>query len=251
MKRTTTVIKFGGSLSKNPQARAAFLKQLAALARRENVVLVHGGGPEINSWLGRLGIESKFVGGLRYTDAPALEVVEMVLSGKVNKAFVADLGRLGVRAVGLSGKDGALARCRRLAKLGFVGEPVRIDPALLRTLLAAGYVPVVSSIGLGASGQALNINADSLAMAVAGALKARRLVLLTDVPGVLDAQKRTIARITPDDVTRLLAGGVITGGMIPKIRACVNSLRCGIREVWIADGAAGLKKLSGTLIAKR
>jgi len=250
LKKTITVIKFGGSLSKNEAARKTFLKELAARAKKENVVLVHGGGPEINGWLERLGIKSTFVGGLRYTDVPTLEVVEMVLCGKVNKAFVSDLSKLGIRAVGLSGKDGKMARCRRLPDLGFVGEPVTIDASLLKTLLAAGYMPVVSSIGFDARGQALNINADSLAMAIAVALKARRLILLTDVPGVLDEQKRTITRICPGDVSRLLSAGVITGGMIPKIKACVKSIRRGIREVWIADGAAGLAKLRGTMITK-
>jgi acetylglutamate kinase len=249
--KSITVVKFGGSLSKNEAARKKFLKDLAALSKKENVVLVHGGGPEINAWLARLGIESKFVGGLRYTDAATLEVVEMVLSGKVNKGFVTDLAKLGVRAVGLSGKDGKTALCSRIKDLGFVGEPKKVDASLVKTLLAAGYVPVLSSIGFDATGQALNINADSLAMGLAIGLKARRLILLTDVPGVLDGDKKTIEKIRTGSIAALLSGGVVTGGMIPKIKACARSITCGVREVWIADGMAGLAKLKGTVICAK
>jgi acetylglutamate kinase len=245
-----TVIKFGGSLSKNPKAQKNFLNELAKLSKKESVVLVHGGGPEINHWLGRLNIESRFVNGLRFTDAAALEVVEMALSGKVNKTFVAELNKRGVTAVGISGKDGGTALCRRIKKLGFVGEPLRIDPKLIFVLAKAGYLTVMSSLGTDASGQTLNVNADSLAMAVAGALKARRLVLLTDVPGVLDADRKTIGSIRASEIPRLLKSGVITGGMIPKIKACAGSLRHGVREVWIADGSKGMQHLVGTVIKK-
>lgn len=250
MKKNITVIKFGGSLSKNPEARKKFIAELAALAKKEPVVLVHGGGPEINSWLTRLNIESRFVNGLRYTDLATLEIVEMALSGKVNKGFVAELGAKGVRAVGLSGKDGKMALCSRVKEAGLVGEPKKIDTGLLIVLLKNGFMPVVSSLGFDSTGETLNVNADSLAMAVAIGLKARRLVLLTDVPGVLDAEKRTIPVIRTTQVKGLLETGVITGGMIPKIKACAKSIASGITEVWIADGVTGLKRLNGTVITK-
>lgn len=248
--KSVTVVKFGGSLSKNENAKKKFIRDLSVLARKEPVVLVHGGGPEINAWLGRLDIKSTFVEGLRYTDAPTLEIVEMALSGKVNKALAGALNSIGVPAVGISGRDGAMARCSRIKKLGFVGEPESINTKLLSTLMKAGFTVVVSSIGCDAKGQALNMNADSMAMAIACALKARRLILLTDVPGVLDGKKKTIPRIRCKEVNGLLSNGTITGGMIPKIKACAGSVGRGIKEVWIADGASGLTKLKGTVITK-
>jgi acetylglutamate kinase len=246
-----TVVKFGGSLSKNEDAKKKFLKELAALAKKEAVVLVHGGGPEINAWLSRLNIESRFVKGLRYTDEAALEVVEMVLSGKVNKALVGALNRLGVKAVGISGKDGKIALCKRLKDLGFVGEPSKVDVGLVAVLLKSGFLPVISSLGFDATGQTLNINADSLAMGIAQGVKAHRLILLTDVPGVLDAEKKTITQIKISDAATLVKNGVITGGMIPKIKACCSAITTGVKEVWIADGTAGLSKLRGTVICKK
>lgn len=244
----TTVVKFGGSISKNDAACRKFLKEISLLSKRETFVLVHGGGPQINLWLDRLGIKSKFVNGLRYTDKQTLEVVEMVLSGKMNKGLVSELNSRGCRAVGISAKDGKTALCRRLKNLGFVGEPVRIDISLIKTLLNNGYLPIISSIGFDSSGQTLNINADSLAMSVAVALKAKRLVLLTDVPGVLDENNKTIPKIKIPEVQKLLDNNVISGGMIPKIKACVQSIRGGVKEVFIADGRGGLKKLKGTVI---
>lgn len=249
--KPVTVVKFGGSLSKNEKAKDLFLRDLAALAKKESVILVHGGGPEINAWLKRLGIESRFVNGLRYTDGPTLEIVEMALSGKVNKALVAALNKKGVTAAGISGKDGKMAYCRQVRKLGFVGEPVRVDPKVLRALLNGGILPVVSSLGFSDACPTLNVNADSLAMAVAVALKAKRLILLTDVCGVLDGDRKTIPVITPGEVRRLISGGTVTGGMIPKIRACAKSLTCGIKEVWIADGGSGIRNLKGTVIRRK
>jgi len=246
--KNITVIKFGGSLSKNERARKNFLDELCRLFKKETVVLVHGGGPEINAWLKKLGVESRFIKGLRYTDKPALEIVEMVLSGKVNKGFVGELYKRGVLACGVSGRDCGLAPSRRIKKLGFVGEPGKINTGLLKALLAAGFMPVVSSLGFSPDGGALNLNADSLAMAIAVSLKARRLVLLTDVRGVLDGEGRTIPCIKLPAVGGLISSGIVTGGMIPKIRACGASVNKGVREVWIADGASGLKNLKGTLI---
>ncbi|MHB9156194.1 MAG: acetylglutamate kinase [Endomicrobiales bacterium] len=248
--KPVTVVKFGGSLGRNEKAKKKFLGDLASLAKKESVVLVHGGGPEINSWLTRLGIESRFVGGLRYTDEQTLEVVEMVLSGKVNRELVSQLNRRGVRAVGISGKDGQMAYCRRVKPLGFVGEPVKVNTLLLKALLRSRCLPVVSSLGFGGQGQTLNLNADSLAMAIAAAMKAKRLILLTDVCGVLDENKRTIPVIPVGHVPSLIKKGIVTGGMIPKVKACAKSIKYGIKEVWIADGCSGLKKVRGTVICK-
>ena len=248
--KQTIVVKFGGSLSKSEKAKNAFLNSIAALSKKARVVLVHGGGPEINNWLNRLGIKSRFVGGLRVTDGPTLEIVEMVLSGKVNKALVAGLNKRGSSAAGISGKDGKLLVCRQIKKLGFVGEPVKADTGLLKTLMNGGYLPVVSSLAADQKGRTLNVNADLMAMALAAGLKADKLILLTDVPGVLDADKKTIKAVKISQVKGLLDNGVITGGMIPKIKACSAAVKKGVREVWIADGSKGLNKLTGTVIKK-
>ncbi len=245
-----TVIKFGGSLGQNVKALSSFCKDVAKLSKKEPVVLVHGGGPEINSWVERLGLKVTFVNGRRYTDEAVLEVVEMVLSGKVNKGFVTLLNKQGSKAVGISAKDGKTAVCKRVKELGLVGEPAKIDVTLITTLLKAGFLPVLSSVGADAKGNVLNVNADSLAMALAGALKARRLVLMTDVCGVLDAHKRTIPAIRTCHVGSLIKDGIVTGGMIPKLQACALAVKNGIREVIIADGSRGLKTIRGTVIKK-
>ena len=246
-----TVIKFGGSLAGNESAREKFLDEVSLLSKNQAVVLVHGGGPEINSWLKKLGLESRFIKGLRYTDKPALEIVEMVLSGKLNKYFVGELYKRRVLACGISGRDCGLAPSRQIKKLGYVGEPGKLNTGIIKTLLSAGYLPVVSSLGISPSGGALNLNADSLAMALAVSLKAKRLILLTDVRGVLDEKGATIPCIKPSSVDGLISRRIVTGGMIPKIKACAYSVKKGVREVWIADGAKGLKKLKGTVIMKR
>ncbi|MCX5782792.1 MAG: acetylglutamate kinase [Elusimicrobia bacterium] len=244
------VIKFGGSLTKIASAKKKFLNEVALLSKRDNIVLVHGGGPEINYWLNRLNIKSRFVHGLRFTDAPTLEIVEMVLSGKVNKSLVADLIKKGVNAVGISGKDGRMVLCKRIKKLGFVGDPKKVNTALLKTLIKEGFLPVVSSLSLDQKGQTLNVNADSLATALAIGLRAERLVLLTDVPGVLDEKKKTIKTIRLADIKALFDKSVISGGMIPKIKACSQAVRKGVKEVWIADGSKGLSKIDGTVIKR-
>ncbi len=172
----------------------------------------------------------------------------MVLSGKVNKYFVGELYNRGVLACGISGRDCGLAPSKQIKELGFVGEPVKINPNIIKTLISAGFMPVVSSLGLGAKGEALNLNADSLAMAIAVSLKARRLVLLTDVPGVLDENHKTIPCLKRPEVNRLISRGIVSGGMIPKIKACARSVKNGIKEVWIANGAESMTKLKGTLI---
>jgi acetylglutamate kinase len=245
-----TVVKFGGSLSKDEKLRHEFLKGLAALSKKRPVVLVHGGGPEINNWLERLGIQSRFINGLRYTDAATLEVVEMVLSGRINKAIVSILNRFGVKAVGLSGKDSGMLLCKRNESLGFVGEPVRVNTGIIKDLLAKKYLPVISSLGFDAAGNTMNINADTAAMAAATALKAGKLVLLTDVQGVLDNNDRVIPVIKLKDIPGLIASGTVTGGMIPKLKACAKSVKAGVREVWIAHGSSDLNRLRGTVIKR-
>jgi acetylglutamate kinase len=245
---TPWVVKFGGSLLSDEGARRGFLKDAARIARRAPLVLVHGGGPEINATLDKLGIVSTWVNGRRVTDAAAMAAVEGVLSGQVNKSLVGELTALGARAVGLSGRDGSLMRARPVEGLGRVGEPGRVQPALLLVLLRAGYLPVLSSVAFGPDHQALNVNADEAAAALAAGLKARRLVYLTDVPGVLDARKETIPVIRTKEIRKLIADGVITGGMIPKVLSCGRAIRRGVREINIVDGRAGLAKLTGTRI---
>lgn len=245
-----TVVKFGGSLTKNKEAQKKFIKDLAKLSKKENIILIHGGGPEINSLLEKLDIESKFVNGLRYTDEKTLEVVEMALSGKVNKMLTAELIKCGVQAVGISAKDGSIAVCQLIKDLGFVGKPVKINKKLLDVLMKNGFLPVLSSVGIDKNANAVNINADLLATAVAVAFKASKLIFLTDVAGVLDIDKKTIKDIKIKNIDNLIKTNVITGGMIPKINSCKDAVKKGVKEVFIIDGASGIKKLNGTIIKK-
>ncbi|MDD5021064.1 MAG: acetylglutamate kinase [Endomicrobiaceae bacterium] len=245
-----TVVKFGGSLTKNQEAQKKFIKDLAKLSKKENIILIHGGGPEINTLLEKLNIESKFVNGLRYTDEKTLEVVEMALSGKVNKMLTAELIKCGVKAVGISAKDGSIALCQLIKGLGFVGKPVKINTKLLDVLMKNGFLPVLSSVGIDKTANTVNINADLLATAVAVAFKASKLIFLTDVAGVLDINKKTIKKIKIKNVDNLIKTNVITGGMIPKINSCKDAVQKGVKEVFIIDGASGIKKLNGTIIKK-
>jgi acetylglutamate kinase len=199
------------------------------------VVLVHGGGPLITQWLERLGVQTQFQDGVRVTDEPALEVATMVLRGLVNTGVVAGLARHGVSAMGLSGADGGLLRARRRPELGLVGEVEKVDAAALQLLLDCGVVPVIAPLGLDAEGTLLNINADMAASAVAAALGADAALFLTDVPGVCDADGVVIPHLDQTEVERLIASGVISGGMIPKVRACLDAL-CGARLAAILDG---------------
>jgi acetylglutamate kinase len=240
------VVKFGGSLLSDQAARRTFLKDAARLAKKNPLVLVHGGGPEINAALDKMGIVSTWVNGRRVTDNAAMGVVEGVLSGQVNKNLVGELNALGAKAVGLSGRDGGILKAKPVPELGRVGEPDKADPKLISVLLAAGFLPVLSSVAAGRDFGALNVNADEAAAALAIALKARRLVYLTDVPGVLDAQKKTIPAIRGADIKKLIDAKVITGGMIPKVLSCRNALKKGVAEINIIDGRAGLPKLLGT-----
>lgn len=245
-KNKVWVVKFGGSLLSDQAARRSFLKDAARLAKKNPLVLVHGGGPEINAALDKMGIVSTWVNGRRVTDEAAMGVVEGVLSGQVNKNLVGELNALGAKAVGLSGRDGGLLKAKPVRELGRVGEPDKVDPKLISVLLKAGFLPVLSSVAAGRDFGALNVNADEAAAALAIALKARRLVYLTDVPGVLDANKKTIPTIRVGDIKNLIDTKVITGGMIPKVLSCKNALKKGVAEINIIDGRAGLPKLLGT-----
>jgi acetylglutamate kinase len=247
----TVVVKYGGHamgeehLAKQFGSDIALLKQVGI-----NPVVVHGGGPQINAMLKRLAIQSTFVDGLRVTDAAMVEVVEMVLAGTVNKYVANLITRAGALAVGVCGKDGGMIRARRLQRtkvdpdsrieqvldLGFVGEPEGVDVRVIQALTSGGLVPVIAPVGVGADGQTYNINADTVAAAVAGALQATRLLMLTDVPGVLDRNGGLIADLTLADVAERIADGTITGGMIPKVENCVEAVRQGVRGAVILDG---------------
>jgi acetylglutamate kinase len=247
----TVVIKYGGHAMGEEQLAADFGADIALLKQVGiNPVVVHGGGPQINAMLARLAIQSTFVDGLRVTDAAMVEVVEMVLAGTVNKQVVTLINRAGALAVGISGKDGGLIRARKLTRttrdpesqierhldLGLVGEPELVDPRVLHALSGAGLIPVIAPVGLGDDGHTYNINADTVAGAVAGALGARRLLMLTDVPGVLDGDGRLIPEMTIAEAEQAIAGNVITGGMIPKVQNCVEAVRQGVQGAVILDG---------------
>jgi acetylglutamate kinase len=230
----TLVIKLGGSTLENQRDALEDIVWLRGLGARP--VLIHGGGAEINEWLGRLGIPSRFERGLRVTDAQTLDVVRMVLTGKVNGELVCMLGQLGGRAVGLTGLDGALLRARVLTPtLGFVGVVTSVDPGLVDTLSAAGYIPVVAPLALGEDGSILNVNADDAAADLACGLGAAKLLYLSDVPGILDASGALLSTLTDVQVRALIADGTIYGGMIPKAEACLRALETTGR-VHIMDG---------------
>jgi acetylglutamate kinase len=230
----TLVIKLGGSTLENQRDALEDIVWLRGLGARP--VLIHGGGAEINEWLGRLGIPSRFERGLRVTDAQTLDVVRMVLTGKVNGELVCMLGQLGGRAVGLTGLDGALLRARVLTPtLGFVGVVTSVDPGLVDTLSAAGYIPVVAPLALGEDGSILNVNADDAAADLACGLRAAKLLYLSDVPGILDASGALLSTLTDAQVRALIADGTIYGGMIPKAEACLRALETTGR-VHIMDG---------------
>jgi acetylglutamate kinase len=207
-------------------------------------VIVHGGGPQIGLMLGKLGITSSFVDGLRVTDAASIEVVEMVLTGSINKQIVSGINAAGGRAVGISGKDGNLVVARKLERkngqgavdLGFVGEPERVNPAVLNTIINSDLIPVIAPIGVGPKGETYNINADTVAGAVASATAAERLILLTDVEGVLDREGKLIPHLTVNEARALIADGTISGGMIPKIETAIEAVERGVNAAVILDG---------------
>ena len=236
----TVVIKYGGHAMDNAELGHAFAADLAHLAGTGlRIAVVHGGGPQINAMLQRLRIESRFVDGLRVTDEATMQAVEMVLCGQVNKATVSAFTRHGVRTAGISGRDGGLLQARiKNPALGLVGEVSSVDAALPRCLLDAGFVPVVAPVGNGPEGQALNINADTAAGALAGALDAAYFVLVSDVPGVLDGEGTLIPALDRAQISHLRETGVITGGMIPKLESCLHALDAGCARALILDGRA-------------
>jgi acetylglutamate kinase len=237
----TVLVKYGGHAMGEAGAEDPFARDIVLLKQVGiNPIVVHGGGPQIGLMLQRLGIKSSFVDGLRVTDRETMEVVEMVLAGTVNKQLVTAINSAGGCAVGLSGKDGGLIRARKLtrngADLGFVGEPERIDDTVLATFRESDIIPVIAPIGVGGGGETYNINADTVAGAIAAAVKASRFLLLTDVPGVLDAQKQLIMELSAAEARHLIAAGTISGGMIPKVETCLDAVEGGVEAAVIVDG---------------
>jgi acetylglutamate kinase len=249
----TIVVKFGGHAMGEAEYVASFAADIALLDQvGARPVVVHGGGPQIGEMLAKLQIESNFVNGLRITDEATISIVEMVLAGGINKALVAAIARAGGRAVGISGKDGGLIRARKLLgksrtegsaieqaiDLGFVGEPEKINTDVLDALNAANLIPVVAPVGSDASGETYNINADTAAGAIAAALGATRMLMLTDVAGVLDKDGRLITELTVSQAEALIRDGTVSGGMIPKVETCINAVLGGAEAAVIMDGRA-------------
>jgi acetylglutamate kinase len=238
----TIVIKYGGAAMVDETLKASFATDVTLLrfiGLRQ--VIVHGGGPQIARMLKRLGKESTFVGGMRVTDEETMEVVEMVLGGRVNAEIVSLVGRAGGRAVGLTGKDSGLMRVRRMRgaggeDLGSVGAPEQVDPGVLVTMTGSGLIPVLAPIGVDEEGRTHNVNADVAAGAVAGALRAEKLILLTDVEGVLDKEQNLRSRLTLAEARDAVADGTVEGGMIPKLECCVGAVDQGVRSAHIIDG---------------
>jgi len=232
------VIKYGGHAMADEDLRASFAVDVVLLKFvGAQPVIVHGGGPQIATALDRLGKKSDFVGGLRVTDDETMEIVEMVLGGKVNREIVELVQRGGGRAVGLTGSDGAMLRAQpRDPSLGRVGEVISVDPHAIQAVVEAGFVPVIAPIGADDQGTTYNINADEAAGAVARALRAEKLMLLTDVEGVLDGSGELVPHLTVEETTKLLDEGTIQGGMIPKVRCCIDALDGGVARTHIVDG---------------
>ncbi|MBD2576581.1 acetylglutamate kinase [Oscillatoria sp. FACHB-1406] len=238
----TVVIKYGGAAMKDSTLKDKVIRDIVFLSCVGlRPVVVHGGGPEINSWLTKLNIEPQFKQGLRVTDADTMDVVEMVLVGRVNKELVSLINQAGGIAVGLCGKDGNSIEARPLDResIGFVGEVSRVDTKVIETLVKDGYIPVISSVAADESGQAHNINADTVAGEIAAALGAEKLILLTDTPGILRDYKdmsTLIQRVDIQQARELIQDGTVSGGMIPKVQCCVRSLAQGVRAAHIIDG---------------
>jgi len=268
----TIVVKYGGHAMGNPELGQAFARDIALLKQSGvNPIVVHGGGPQIGQMLEKMGIKSEFKGGLRVTDKATVEIVEMVLAGSINKEIVALINAEGEWAIGLCGKDGNMvfaekakrtmvdpeSNIEKLIDLGFVGEPVEVDRTLLDLLARSEMIPVIAPVAPGRDGETYNINADTFAGAIAGALQATRLLFLTDVPGVLDASGNLIDELTMAKARALIADGTISGGMIPKVETCIEAMERGVEGVVILNGKtphAVLLELftehgAGTLIA--
>ena len=247
----TFVVKYGGHAMGDPELAHDFAEDVVLLkAVGINPVVVHGGGPQIGAMLKKLGVESRFIDGLRVTDKATAEVAEMVLSGAINKEIVGWIGKAGGKALGISGKDGGLVRATKVQRtsrdpdsqieqvvdLGFVGDPTHVDTSILETACAAGMIPVIAPIAPGEDGETYNINADTMAGAIAAALGAARLFLLTDVPGVLDKDKQLLTDLRPTDIERLRSDGTISGGVIPKLETCVHAVEAGCEAAVVLDG---------------
>ena len=247
----TIVVKYGGHAMGDESLARAFARDIVLLKQSGmKPIVVHGGGPQIGAMLTKLGVESPFVDGLRVTDKATAEIAEMVLSGAINKELVGWIAQAGGKALGVSGKDGGLVTATKVQRttkdpdsnieqavdLGFVGEPARVDTALIDTAVAAGMIPVIAPIGAGEDGHTYNINADTMAGAIAAALGAARLFLLTDVAGVLDKSGALMTDLTPADIARLRADGTISGGMIPKLETCVHAVEAGCEAAVVLDG---------------
>ncbi len=247
----TFVVKYGGHAMGDPDLAEDFAQDVVLLkAVGINPVVVHGGGPQIGAMLKKLGVESRFVDGLRVTDKATAEVAEMVLSGAINKQIVSWITGAGGKAVGISGKDGGLVTARKVTRttrdpdsqieqvvdLGFVGEPAQVDTTLIETICAAGMIPVIAPIAVGEDGETYNINADTMAGAIAAAIGAARLFLLTDVTGVLNKAGELLTDLTPQSIAGLRADGTISGGMIPKLETCVHAVEAGCDAAVVLDG---------------
>lgn len=245
------VVKYGGHAMGDDTLAREFARDIVLLEQTAiNPVVVHGGGPQIGQMLDKLGIKSEFRDGLRVTDQKTVEVVEMVLAGSINKQIVGFINEAGGRAVGLCGKDGNMVRAKKVTRttrdkdsnieraidLGFVGEPDEVDTTVLEQILGRELIPVLAPVASGVNGGTFNVNADTFAGAIAGALNAKRLLLLTDVPGVLDKSKKLIPELSLKDARKLIADGTISGGMIPKVETCIDALERGVEGVVILDG---------------
>ena len=245
------VIKYGGHAMGDEHLARDFARDIVLLEQTAiNPIVVHGGGPQIEAMLKKVGVQSQYAAGLRITDAKTLEIVEMVLAGSINKQMVGYINEAGGKAIGLCGKDGNMVVARKLTRtvvdpdshiermidLGYVGEPEKVDTTVLTQILGRELIPVLAPVAAAANGGTYNVNADTFAGAIAGALHAKRLLLLTDVPGVLDKSKTLIKELSVDDARRLIADGTISGGMIPKVETCIEALDRGVEGVVIVDG---------------
>lgn len=247
----TVVVKYGGHAMGEEKMARDFAQDVVLLEQTAiNPVVVHGGGPQIQAMLSKLGIKSEFAGGLRITDDKTIEIVEMVLAGSINKQIVGYINAAGGKAIGLCGKDGNMVQARKVTRtvvdpdsniekvvdLGFVGDPEKVDTTILNQVIGRDMIPVLAPVATSAEGGTFNVNADTFAGAIAGALKAKRLLLLTDVPGVLDKSKKLIEDLSIADARKLIADGTISGGMIPKVETCIYALDQGVEGVVIMDG---------------
>jgi acetylglutamate kinase len=245
------VVKYGGHAMGEEHLAREFARDIVLLEQTAiNPIVVHGGGPQIEAMLKKVGVQSQYAAGLRITDAKTLEIVEMVLAGSINKQMVGYINEAGGKAIGLCGKDGNMVVARKLTRtvvdpdsaieqvidLGYVGEPEKVDTTVLTQILGRELIPVLAPVATAANGGTFNVNADTFAGAIAGALGAKRLLLLTDVPGVLDKSKNLIKDLSVDDARRLIADGTISGGMIPKVETCIDALDHGVEAVVILDG---------------